>query len=475
MPTTTTSPAAKTLETSPGFLGKTLLGAIAVLVVVNIGAFRLFYGDTLGSVALPYHEDFSRTTRLDYRQFGGTWRIKDGTLVQSDPALPDQFATLGAQLPTGTTGRFGATLRFTSDRAGGGLLFGMEHGDDRAGSQLVRFGRNEDGTPYLAYGAFDEQLQFQGQGSIPLDTLPESVRLAVVLHPDTYDVQVDEQTVAADVPLRFHGTHAALTTWFSSVVFDDVTLEAIEAPAPTQAAQSAPTPADAPATAAPAAATPDPTAAPDATPEPVAATPPATAALPAITALDESFDGDASTADWAPMRGDWVRDAGSLAQHDTTHYDLAIVHRAPIQDAAIAVRMTQQGSLGAGIVFGLPATDSLKGGNLVRFGPDGALFWGAFDDAGTFTGKGYAQTNVAPGEPHTLEVRLAATSYSIVLDGAELATGVPLAHELGHFGLTTSVTDASFDQVTVQPLSAAVAGTTGAPGTTSGQAVKPAP
>lgn len=162
----TTPPTTAKPESSARFLGRSLLIAIVVLVGLNVAAFLVFYRDTLGSVALPYTEDFSQTTRLDLRQFGGSWRIQDGARA-GRPELPDMFAVLPAHLADGASGSISATLRFTSPNDGGGFLFGMERSDDRAGSHLVRFGRGKDGAAYLAYGGFDRDLTFTGQGSVP--------------------------------------------------------------------------------------------------------------------------------------------------------------------------------------------------------------------------------------------------------------------------------------------------------------------
>ena len=237
-------PETPTTESSPAFLGRTVLAAIGAVVAINLGAFLLFYGDTLSSVALPYREDFSHTTRLDYREFGGDWRIADGALVQGDASLPDQFAVLTAHLPV-VGGTFGATMHFTSPKQGGGLMFGMAKVGDRHGSQLVRFGRGDDDKPYLVYGAFDQQLQFQAQGTVPLPELGETARLALTIRPDTYDVLLDGTPVAQGVPVLFSGGNVALSTWFSSVSFDDIALDAAgqaataSQPDPAQAAPAA--------------------------------------------------------------------------------------------------------------------------------------------------------------------------------------------------------------------------------------------
>lgn len=462
-PTAPATPPTPALETSPGFLGRSLLVALLVLVGINVAAFLVFYRDTLGSVAVPYAEDFSALTRLDYRQYGGTWKVVDAALVQSDASLPDLFAVLTPRLPEPAAGSIAATLRFTSENDGGGVLFGMEQPDDRRGSHLVRFGRGDDGVPYVVWGTFDQDLQFASQGSQPLPDLGETARLQVVFGPATYDVLVNDAPVAQAVPVLYHGGHLALTTWFSSVVFDDVQVDGA-APGTTGAVPADPA-ADPGEPAAPA--QPDPTTAPaqpDAVIQPVAPVEPvatpgpqavidvAGQSLGHVDAFIDAFDGTGADAEWTVQVGEWTRRDSALVQGDASRYDLAIAHRATVSNASVKVHLTQVDGLGAGILFGLPQLDSLRGGHLVRFGEDGTLFWGAFDQDRVFTGQGYAPTNVKPGETHLLEVQLTGDTYAIALDGTVLAENVPLHTPEGHIGLTTSVTSATFEDVTVAPL-----------------------
>ncbi|MEZ4729872.1 MAG: hypothetical protein R3E79_22300 [Caldilineaceae bacterium] len=229
-------------ETIPlPFLGKALALALVALIITNGLLFLFYYGDTFTPLALPYQENFENLTRLDYRQFGGQWRLRDNTLVQTDPKDTDLLAVIPLALPSEQHYQFGVHMNILQGPKGGGLMFNLQHPDSRRQSHLVRFG-NGDGKDYLVFGYFDENLQFIAQGSLPPPDITGGVELAVRVHDQTYDVLVNGHPQQLEIPLQYQGGHVALTTWFSSVAFDDLSVTALaQAPAPIAATgESAP-------------------------------------------------------------------------------------------------------------------------------------------------------------------------------------------------------------------------------------------
>lgn len=211
---------------SLAFLGKALALVFVVLVIANGLLFIFYYGDTFTPLALPYRETFENRWRLDYRQFGGQWHLRDNALVQSDTQDTDLLAVIPLTIPPEQHYRFGTQLKILQGPNGGGLMFNLQHPNSRQQSHLVRFG-NADGKDYLVFGYFDENLQFVAQGSLLPPDLTQGVELAVLVHDQSYDVLVNGQPQQLEIPLQYKGGNLALTTWFSSVTFDDVYVTAL--------------------------------------------------------------------------------------------------------------------------------------------------------------------------------------------------------------------------------------------------------
>ncbi|GGK39717.1 hypothetical protein GCM10008955_36930 [Deinococcus malanensis] len=160
-------------------------------------------------------------------------------------------------------------------------------------------------------------------------------------------------------------------------------------------------------------------------------------------------------AGWRPAGGRWTAQDGAVVQEQTEGYDLALLSTGiyqPPYTFRVALRNLQGN--GDGIMFNAPLADSKNGAQLVRYTDDGSgLFWGHFDQKGDFIGAGFAQT-LPPQKAgrHVLEIQVGTDSYSIVLDGRQLAKTIPLRSRAGHIGLTTSVGSAAFDsaEVTVE-------------------------
>ena len=125
-------------------VGLAIALAFALLVTGQILMFLYYYGDSLADTRLPYVENFSADTRLDYRQYGGQWRVEDEKLVQFDTQDTDLLAVLpNLEIPAGEPYAFKTKIQVLTGPIGGGIVFNMQDPESRAMSQMVRFGTGD--------------------------------------------------------------------------------------------------------------------------------------------------------------------------------------------------------------------------------------------------------------------------------------------------------------------------------------------
>lgn len=418
-------------DASLGFLGKSLMAAALAYLGLNTMFFMYFYGNTLSPYEIPYHENFEDLSRIDYRRFGGNWKLAENKLFQHDASDTDLLAVIPVELDPQQSYQFSTRMNFRSRNVGGGLVFNMQSKDSRAESHLVRFGATGEGEKYLVWGYFNADFEWQSQGGMGA---PDSVNeggfseLTVQVDGDVYHVLVDGVEMARDIPLQYKGGTVALTTWFSIVAFDTVSIEPYEAvpvqvPAPTE--QPAPV-------------------------EPAPTTP-----APVVVAetTDYTYVTDFATGNadgrWRMLSGDWRFENGSLIQALPDGFDFTAVYLEPVVQPTIEVRFRHDSGLGAGIVFNLPSADSLRGGHLVRYYPESQLIWGYFNAEREFQGQGAREVTPPADGWHTLRITSTDATFSIALDGETLASNIPLNSTSGYAGLTSSQSVVTFDSFAI--------------------------
>lgn len=438
---------------SLSLIGKSVVLAVLAWVGLNLLLFTVLYSDTFTPLSLPYSEDFEQLARLDYRQFGGTWRVRDSRLVQSDTNGSDLLAVLPLTLPQSQPYQFGAHMELLNGPNGAGLMFNLQHADNRQQSHLVRFGANE-GRNYLVFGYFDENLKFIEQGSVaPLD-IAQSIDLAVLVHKKTYDVLVNGQPVERDIPLQYNGGKVALTTWFSTIAFDDVYITPVVLqPEP----ETAPT-TDAPATLitadAPAPIVEDAAPARASEPTSLSSGSSLTRSIPVANNayFFEDFSSDANLAQWNAVIGEWRFEPGALVQQQPRGYDYSTIYTGAFSQFTLRVRFSHRQGIGGGLLFNMPDATSEKSGHMVRYFEDNVLAWGYFNAAGVFSGQGNIRVDPPSTQAHTLQISADGAVYSIKLDEQLVAENIPLINKQGHIGLTASQSVVAFDEVEITAL-----------------------
>ena len=223
-----------------------------------------------------------------------------------------------------------------------------------------------------------------GQGFIDLPTPPASAEhtLEVVSGRDSYAIRLDGLTVAANVPLLSRSGSIGLTTSQSVVAFRDLRLWSLSGSGPTQ-----------------------------------------TGDLSGLRSLS----------------GDWITEGESLVQRSSEATDYLNATGISAEQYTLSVQIAALDGAppdaGGGVIFHMPARDSRAGAQMVRFADGGqSIFWGRYDEAGTFIGQGSAELG-QPTAPRTLAISVRGDSFSIRVDDRLIADAVPLQRREGWIGL----------------------------------------
>lgn len=438
------------------FLAKALLIAFVTLVAGNLLSFWALYGDTFTPFTLPYHENFDQPIRLSYRQFGGFWRISEGSLLQTDNTGTDLLAVIPLTVSAAQPYHMETAINMVSGQNGGGLLFNLQQANSRRQSHLVRFGTDQ-GQNYLVFGYFDEAMNFVSQGSVTPPDLSQGARLAVDVHETNYDVLVNDQIAQRAIPLHYKGGNLALITWFSSVRFDDIAVHAIETqlPGDVPASETSKIPINdtaPPERAAQAVAPSNPTHTQNVHMVDSAALSTTMTISTVNAALDSTLLVAGALGAWKSMGGQWVYGQGKIVQTIPEGFDYGLSRTGSVKESEISVRLRHRQGVGGGLLFGLPTQNSRNGGHMVRFFEDNSVAWGYYDATGVFEGQGYAVVPAPGTRAHTLKVAMRKDTYSVVLDDQPLADDIPLISKEGHIGFTASNSVVEFDKLTIVAL-----------------------
>ncbi len=404
--------------------------AVVALIILNLGLYGWLSAAPQSQnmpLAFPYREDFATQHDVQYLAFGGDWTIRDARLVQISTSGYDLGTLIPLQIPDDQPYYFETTLQLLDGTMGGGVMFGAQQTTSRQQSHMARFNVDA-GKLWLIYGYFGDDSNFVGQGSAELALAPDNHdphRLRVEVGTATYALLLDGTVVASEIPLLYRGGTVGFITSTSQVAFDDIVVDALT--------------------------TPTPAAVPTAIPATVPTVPPAGEMQ---SVFSDSFENPAGGPSlWLPISGDWTVADGSLVQQQKDGYDFADIYQQPVsQPYSLRVTFHHLDGSGGGLLFNLPTPNRKNGGSMVRyFDPGDSLVWGYFDDAGNFNGQGNATVSLAGQGVHTLEILAANQSYTVRLDGVDVASGIPLtaAQPSGYFGLTTSQSAVAFDDVSV--------------------------
>ncbi|MEZ4729871.1 MAG: hypothetical protein R3E79_22295 [Caldilineaceae bacterium] len=151
----------------------------------------------------------------------GNWHFEEGALVQQNLDGYDYSISRA-----GVFARYALSVRFRHRQGvGGGLLFNMPNGDTKRNGHLVRY--FEDNT--LAWGYFDNENVFTGQGYAVVDPPGDQIHtLQVIVGDTTYAIFLDNRVITENVPLVSTGGYIGLTASKSIVAFEEVIITEIQ-------------------------------------------------------------------------------------------------------------------------------------------------------------------------------------------------------------------------------------------------------
>jgi len=417
---------------------------------------------------LLYASDFSAGMAGGWVPFWGDWRVEEGRLTQFDGSGYD----FGIGYEGQTFQSYSVQTAFNHlTGSGAGLLFNMASPSQLKDAHVVRYSDRSDS---VVYGYFDENGVYntQGYSSVSAPFADEHI-FKVVSGESSYDLYVDNQLLASEIPLVRNNGYIGLLTAKSTAAFSQIDVAASLSDPNAKNGEAAVVPAEpAMATAEPVAAAAEPAAA---TPEPVAvaaeptavtaniaeSSPNSAAGAVVVSGETRSVEAAAETTatvselsavgldGWVTISGQWGSEEGKIIQAEKDGFDLATGFAGETFSAVdLEVAIEHLDGVGAGLLFNMPAADALQGAHMVRYADwTDAIVWGYFDELGQFNGQGYAKIEPPDGSAHTLRVVSGEGSYAVYLDGEQLVVDLPLFSNSGHIGLITSKAEASFGSI----------------------------
>jgi len=394
------------------------------LLFLNWGLHKVFKPpEPFSTYTLPYSQGFEEVVITRWFAGGGDWTIRDGALMQADESIEAAQIFIPRWLVKGQPYRYSAQISLSDTAQAAGLSFNAQypriysnhHRAIVARVLSLSKGRNGDQLELIA-GYVDEVDGFQPQVSVPIPTEMQTLRLDVVVHEDTYDVQLNGQTMLEKRPLVYHDGLLGMYAAGGPVSFDNVVVSTAEDTAYSVEVL-----------------------------EVESGLSDAGHYVAGDLVYTSQFAGVSGGTGWIPFSGTWNVENGALTQSDTTGYDLGIGYEGDVfQNYALQVALSHIEGSGGGVLFNMATPYQHLGAHMVRYSDtaDG-VFWGYFENNGDFIGQGYAKVDTpgnseARSSAHTFKILSGAKTYTIYLDDHIIARDIPLIRNYGYIGLITS-------------------------------------
>jgi hypothetical protein len=449
------------IENRPLFYKNGMLGFYALGPVI-FDTYKLTAAQNQNPGDMVYTSDFDKDPGgAGWVPISGAWQIASKQMVQSDPSVAD--AAIGYEAGTFENYTIQTTFNHLTGQ-GAGLLFNMPSPYQINGAQVVRY---SDETDSIIWGYFDKQGAFNRQGFVNISPAAKDAHMLQIFSGDnSYDVFLDTEMLARDIPLQSIQGSIGLTTSRSSAAFS--TVEVFPLFGSTAVVNETLVP--------PGTHAPGPKAVPAVT-QPALIDPIATQVFSTPVAVDSKnvtsgglapyhgvFDGAISASGWKILKGDWAFANGNFIQSKVDGFDFSAVYtKSAFQNFSIQVGLTHNQGSGAGLLFNMPYIDRLTGASMVRYSDnrDNAVIWGYFDENGVYQAQGYADVPHAGTDRHTIRVVSGKLSYSIYVDERLIIQSVPYVsgQSFGYIGLLASRTVVVYDEVSVDGVGALFKGT----------------
>jgi len=317
-----------------------------------------------------------------WRPINGNWTYEDNALVQKQTELFD--LTNVYQNPITYPMTYLAKFRHL-EGVGGGIMFNLKLPNAIENGYMVRYFSDAD---VIAWGYFDEQLVFNGLGSVEVAPPGTSQHtLGVAVSEGTFDILLDGSVIAFNIPIAevVSPSFVSLVTSQSMVAFDQVNI------------------------------------------------------FGEVTRVQSNMT--SASIDSASAIGTWSVENDLIMQTDTEATDYIAGTGLAGEQFTTSVNIqfdTELDDVGAGIIFHMTERDNPALGYLVRLSDRGhGVFWGQFNADSIFTGLGNASLNAGTLEQATLKVVVKTSSFDIWIDDEIIAENIPLNRNSGWIGLVS--------------------------------------
>ena len=373
----------------------------------------------LTSSPVPVYESDIDSDLVGWGVLNGSWTGENGIITQSDTAGFDLISMLNQEPMTDYSTQL--TVTMLDGAQGGGIIYHGQNRFDRAESQVVDF---VEGGTYLRWGYYDENGDYQFVGGAPLDPGLSDLaphQLEVVNHRLTTTIYFDDVPLAT-INNRYEGGYVGLVASQAALQFDNIDVISLPPDSPGRIE----------------------------------------------TGRYYSYHyNDRDMSAWTPISGTWqVVDTGyqsTLLDGEPAAVSVS-PHAAGDFDARLKLQVGDA-TAGGGLLFNMAETDRVANSDAVLVTEGGAqIIWGRFDANGVFTQTGQiplATPGLGDGLFHELEIRAAAGTYSIAIDGELLQEGISFPSLLGGIGLVNLAGTMTFDEIQIEVAPVQTAAATG--------------
>jgi hypothetical protein len=329
-----------------------------------------------------------------WKPISKSWQFENGTLVQTDAEQTDQAIVYS----TNAFRNYSYEVQLTHlEGTGAGLLFNMPFADRLNGAHLVRYSDRTLGGAFWGY--FDDKGVFVGQGHATVDIpFNQTHRLRVVSGDTSYSVYLDNVLLVSNVPLRQNVGHVGLLTSKSAAAFDAPRIGGVQE-----------------------------------------------------TATLSSGRRQGST-ERTVVSGEWVVENGVFQQMapDATDMLLNSGIYAAHYVAEAEITLPDRPEAGGGFVVHMREPNDTAGAFIVRLirGGEG-IFWGTYDEAGQFRGRGSEELTKNPAGVYRVKVAVEDDRIDIFVDDEQIATDVLMPYSEGWIGLVAHTGPVTFQDVAI--------------------------
>ncbi|UCC54361.1 MAG: hypothetical protein JSV68_10415 [Anaerolineaceae bacterium] len=334
--------------------------------------------------AAPYKGVFTGDFQSSgWRVITGDWRFENGSLVQADPNGFDYSVVNTSQ----AYHNYSVQSRLNHLQGfGGGVLFNMPFADRLNGAHLVRYTERRPGA--IFWGYYDDTGRFVGQGYADVPEAGSDPHIfRVVSGESTYDIYLDATLIASGLALQQNQGYIGLLTSQSAVAYSEVIIDAADA----------------------------------------------------VPVADSGIAASDGFNNVSVLSGRWITEDNRTIQEVTEEgdYILNLGNFASEYTIEAKITLPEASNAGAGFIFHMPDPGSRRGAQIARLINGGSgVFWGSFDDASAFQGKGSVAFS-QPGTTFLLRLQVAGDLVDIWVNDTLVLESLPLNRRDGWLGLIT--------------------------------------